>query len=263
VPTNPNRITVAQMARVFLAPFGTAATTALAALTPTSEIPTPFVETGLFTPDSLNWSTEPSFEEVRSHQSFYPTRRMQTEDNATLSVDLQEWSADNFIAVYGGGTVSLITAGNFKYVPPPPGARAEVAVVAEVVDGTKRYRYVIPRGMQVEGVEQDLGNSAEGTLPLRVAVLGVETGDPWYLLTNDPAFANVAGTPVAGGVPLGFQSVQYQSSNVDDLKAELKDKGLSTSGNKEELIERLTQHGGGADAVNPPAGESTGPGTTP
>lgn len=256
--TNPDRIVVAQMARVHLAPYSGALD--LTAIRPTGALPAPFTEVGLFTPDSLNWSTEPSFEEVRSHQSFYPTRRMQTEDNATLSVDLQEWSADNFIATYGGGTVEAImsegaspTIIGYRYSPPPPGARAEVAAVAEVIDGSKHYRYVIPRAMQVEGVEQDLGNASESTMPLRLAALGVDSGDPWFLVTDDEAFSTVAGNAVSmESGPQGYrvsgttltapgteQQENYEEMTADELRDELRKQGQPLGGNKEDLIARL------------------------
>jgi hypothetical protein len=45
------------MARVYLAPVGTVAPEG-----PVVAMPTGWREVGLFTPDSLGWSTDPSFE---------------------------------------------------------------------------------------------------------------------------------------------------------------------------------------------------------
>lgn len=185
------RIVVAQMARVYLADVGTAApadaTTALAV---------DWKEVGYFTPDSLGWSTDPSFEEVRSHQSAYPTRRFQTEDTATAEVDLQEWSEANFVAVYGGGTVTEITPAltppQYRFAPPAIGGRKQVAAVIEIIDGAKHYRRVVPLAEQSEGVEQKFERTSESTLPLRLTVLGADVGDSWYDLTDDPAFAPAA-----------------------------------------------------------------------
>lgn len=186
---NANNIMVAQMARVYLAAVGTAAPT-----TAVSAVAVGWKEVGLFTPDSLGFSTDPSFEEVRSHQSNYPTRRFQTEDAATVSVDLQEWTADNFIAVYGGGEVTTITGPpvTYRFAPPQIGGRKTVAALIEIIDGTKHYRRIIPRCEQSEGVEQTFEKTSESTLPLRLSVLGSDVGDPWYDLTDDPAFAPAA-----------------------------------------------------------------------
>lgn len=180
---NASNIVVAQLARVYLAPVGTAAPTA-----PTGVMPDGWREVGLFTPDSLSWSTDPSFEEVRSHQSNFPTRRFQTEDAASAEVDLQEWTGENFMAVYGGGTVTQVTAGVFRFSPPAIGGRKTVAACIEIIDGEKHYRRLIPRCEQSEGVEQSFEKSSESTLPLRLSVLGSDLGDPWYDLVDDPAF---------------------------------------------------------------------------
>ena len=190
-----NNMFVAQMARVWLAPVGTAAPAS-----PTSVMPVGWFDVGLFTPDSLSWSTDPSFEEIRSHQSKYPTRRLQTEDAAAISVDLQEWSSGNFKAVYGGGTVTKIaadtTAGtpeHYKFVPPKVGARTKTAACIELTDGpTKVLRRIIPLCEQNEGVEQNFNATAESTLPLRLAILGSDLGDPWYDLSTIPAMAPAA-----------------------------------------------------------------------
>lgn len=185
------RILVPQMARLYLAPVGTAA--------PADPIVAPaadWVDVGYFTPDSLAWATDPSFEEVQSHQSSYPTRRWQTSDAATIEVDLQEWSEANFQAVFGGGTIvevpssvgPPVVAQHFKFSPPAVGARVETAAMIEIIDGTKRYRMIVPKCQQNEGAEISLEKTSESTLPLRLSVIGSDVGDPWYLLTNDEAF---------------------------------------------------------------------------
>jgi hypothetical protein len=185
---NKAQITVAQMARVFLAPVGT-----VAPADSTVVMPTGWRDVGYFTPDSLHFATDPSFEEVRSHQSNYPTRRFQTEDAATCEVDLQQWNGQNFMAVYGGGTITTITGtpSQYRFAPPAIGARTQVSAVIEIIDGAKHYRRVIPSCEQVEGVDQTFEKTSESILPLRLSVIGSDLGDPWYDLTDDPAFAPV------------------------------------------------------------------------
>lgn len=185
---DPTRILVAQRAAVYLAPVGTVAPDG-----PTATMPVGWVDVGLFTPDSLSWATDPAFEEVRSHQSNYPTRRFQTTDAATLEVDLQEWSADNFKAVYGGGTFTQVTpAGGgtpyYRFAPPAIGSRDTVAACIEIQDGDKIYRRVVPRAQQTAGVTQTLNKTSDSTLPLRLSILGGDVGDPWYDMTTDAAF---------------------------------------------------------------------------
>lgn len=183
---NASRILVAQIARLYLAPVGTAA--------PADPVVAPaaaWKEVGYFTPDSLAFNTDLDFEEIRSHQSDYPTRRFQTEASATVEVDLQEWSKESLLAVYGGGTISTITGPplHYKFSPPIVGGRTQTACMIEVIDGTKHYRTVIPRCEQNEGVEVAYEKASESTLALRLAVVASDVGDPWYTLTDDPAFA--------------------------------------------------------------------------
>lgn len=191
VAGNKNRILIPQMARVYLAPVGT-----MAPAGPVAELDEDWLDVGYFTPDSLQFATDPSFEEVRSHQSNFPTRRFQTQDAATAQVDLQEWSATNFKAVYGGGTVTVVAAvvgppaipEYYKFSPPAVGGRVETAAILEIIDGNKHYRRVIPRCEQSEGVEQSMNKQSESTLPLRLAVLASDVGDPWYDVNDDPSF---------------------------------------------------------------------------
>lgn len=183
-----SRITVPQMARVWLAPVGTTAPADA-----TTAMGVGWFDVGFFTPDSLQFATSPNFEAVNSHQSNYPTRRFQTTDAATIEVDLQEWSGQNFIAVFGGGSVAAVTPPTtpptYKFTPPAVGGRSNIAAVIEIIDGTKHYRRVVPVCLQIEGVTQKWAKTAESTLPLRLAVIGSDVGDPFYDLSDDPAFA--------------------------------------------------------------------------
>ena len=183
---NASRIVVPQLARLWLAPVGTVAPDS-----PIVAMSTGWYDVGLFTPDSLEFSDSPTFEETRSHQSDYPTRKWQTETSASCAVDLQEWSVGNFKGVFGGGTFTEETAADsttyYKFVPPSVGGRSEIAVCVEIVDGTKHYRRMIPRAQQEEGVTQSFNKTAASTLPLRLAVLGSDVTDPWWDLSDDPA----------------------------------------------------------------------------
>ncbi|MGW0757177.1 phage tail tube protein [Streptomyces sp. NPDC002814] len=191
--TNSTEIVVPARTRLWLAVVGTPAPADA-----TVAMPTGWYSVGLTTEDSLKFNEEPQFEQVKSAQTDFPSRTFQTSDSATIEVDLQQWNAKNFKAVFGGGTISEITpAGtttvkHYKFAPPRIGGRSEIAAVIEVIDGPKTYRYVVPRAMQMEGVQTDLQKAKESVLPLRLAVQGGDDSDAWYLITNDPAFAEAA-----------------------------------------------------------------------
>lgn len=187
---NKNRITIPGRLRLWLAD-GTADAPADA----TTAMPTGWWDVGLTDEDGSSFATDPSFGEVRSHQSDYPTRKFVEGKSGRVEVNLQEWSADNFRAVHGGGEVTVIdpptVPPTYKFVP-GEGVPDSLQACLEVVDGTKHYRYVIPAGSQGEGVEQDLAKAGASTLPFRLDVEGQDGVPPWYLLTDDPAFAPAA-----------------------------------------------------------------------
>ncbi|MFI6686601.1 hypothetical protein [Streptomyces sp. NPDC050485] len=193
---NSNEIVIPSLTRVWLAAVGTTAPADA-----TVVMPSGWRSVGLTTEDSLKFNNEPNFEQVRSAQSSFPTRTFQTQDASTIEVDLQQWSGPNFQAVYGGGEITTVTAADtkkhFKFVPPRIGSRTEIAACIEVVDGGKHYRYMVPRCMQMEGVNTELAKTKEAVLPLRLAVQGGDDTDAWYVITDDNAFAPPA--PPAGG----------------------------------------------------------------
>lgn len=222
--TNATQIVVPARTRVWLAPVGTQAPADA-----TVEMPEGWYSVGLTTEDSLKFNEEPSFEQVKSAQTDFPSRTFQTADSATVEVDLQQWSGRNFRAVYGGGTITTITPSggtadspkHYRFAPPRIGGRTEVAAVIEVIDGVKAYRYVMPRTMQMEGVSKDLQKAKESVLPLRLAVQGGDNSDAWYLLTNDPSFTPPAPTidtvtpstgPAAGGTTVTITGTDLDSA---------------------------------------------------
>lgn len=170
---------------VFLAPVGTTAPTALAT------IPSPWINVGFTTADSLSFETAPEWQDVDSAQSDYPVKSVQTRDGASFQVDLQQWNRKNFQTVYGGGTFEELagSTGVFKFTPPAIGETSETAALIRVREGSKILLWVIPRCQQTEGVSTSLNKGATSILPLRLKVLGADGVPPWYLLSNMPGMA--------------------------------------------------------------------------
>lgn len=209
--TVASRIFIPGRARVYLGPVGTPQPT-----DPNGVYDPALTEVGYFSQDSLKFTTAPTFEVVRAHQSDFPVRRYQTEDDATIECDLQEWSATSFQSVFGGGSVTQVTTGIWKYSPPALGGRTEIMAVVKATDGVvsggataRTYAFVIPRALQIQGIDTALNKTTNAILPLRLSVLGADTGDSWYMLTSDdPAWSTAVpvytsrsdtGGPAAGG----------------------------------------------------------------
>jgi hypothetical protein len=205
--TTPGNIFVPGITRVYMGEVGTPAPTSL------TVFDAGMIEVGLFTRDSLKFKTEPDTGKIKSAQTSYTTRTTENGIEAMLEVDLQEWSGPNFQRVYGGGLVTETApaSGIWKFTPPAVGGRQEKMTVVQCTDGDKIAVLVIPRTIQTEGVEHDLGNGAESVLPMRLEILGDGTTDPFYWLSNHTAaFAPAAPTAssivpatglAAGGYP--------------------------------------------------------------
>lgn len=79
---------------------------------------------------------------------------------------------------------------NYRYSPPSPQTVDERAMGVEWQDGAKVYRLILPKGMSVDPVAFDVARTKETELPMGFEVTASDvTVDPFYILTNDPAFA--------------------------------------------------------------------------
>lgn len=178
------RITIPGRLRLYIDRTGVA-------VAPTSEVSAlaaDFVDVGFTQQEGVSFAV--GFEQlaVMSHQADYATRKGITSRTGRIAINLQEWSAQNLAVATGGGTASEVTANHYKYVP-PSGNNESVQAVLELVDGTKIYRFVVPQSSVGEGIEIPLAKTAESILPLTLDVEGQDGVPPWYILTNDPAFA--------------------------------------------------------------------------
>jgi hypothetical protein len=181
-----DQIVVAGEFDIFVAPEGsTVPTDSSTALDPA------FVAVGLTTRDGSAFQISPEFKNVESHQSQFPTRTFRTKVTGVVRAALQEWNETNFTTAFGGGTITEDTGtpGEFRYDPPAGSGTEQVIVVLEMVDGTKRYRFVVENAQAQSPVELPFTPDSETVLPLELAVLGDGSTAPWYLLTNDPAFS--------------------------------------------------------------------------
>lgn len=189
---NPDQIVVGASGDVYVAPTATAAPT-----DPITTLPGAWIKLGLITENGIEQTPSTESNDIMAWQSFYPVRSVVTSRGFTIGFGLLQWSRTTFPFAMGGGTVTTVPedAGPpvvpafHKYVPPAPQNRDERSMVVEWQDGTKNYRLVIPRGEVSDLGTSNLVKSDASALPVTFKVLGGDVGDPWYLLTNDPAFA--------------------------------------------------------------------------
>lgn len=178
-----DEIVVGANGTVWAAPVGTAA--------PADQDAVPgagWLDLGYTSEDGVTFRDAKTLEAIPVWQLFHPARRIVTERDTNVEFVLRQWGKDQVPFAFGGGEVTTPTAGNFKYTPPAPEEIDERALMVDWQDGTKHYRLVIIRGMVSEGVETNFVRAAAADLPITFSVNGSDVGDPWYLLTDDPAF---------------------------------------------------------------------------
>lgn len=182
-----DQIVVAGEFDIYVGPEGTVLPT-----DSTTALDPAFKKVGLTTRDGSAFQISPEFKNVESHQSQYPTRTFRTKVTGTVRAALQEWNDTNFTTSFGGGTVTepdpTTKPGEYRFDPPAGSGTEIVAVVLQMIDGTKHYRFVVDTCQAQSPVELPFNPESETVLPLELSVLGDGSVAPWHLLTNDPAF---------------------------------------------------------------------------
>lgn len=185
-------IVVAGTGKVLVAPVGT-----VAPVDHSEAWAAAWIDLGFTTEDGVTFNPEMDLSEIMVWQSFYAARRIVTSRTVTAAFQLRQWNKNNVPLAFGGGTVVNVAASagppavlqHYKYTPPAPETIDERALGLEWKDGTKVYRLIIPKGMVSESPETNLVRTDSAVLPITFGVNASDTGDPWYIRTNDPAFA--------------------------------------------------------------------------
>jgi len=156
---------------------------------PTSVPPAGWVDLGYVSEDGATLSDAKSVEDIRSWQSFYPTRKIIAEKTVAATFTLLQWNETNIILAFGGGEVSNITTGVWRFIPADPDAGTdERSIMLDWVDGSRNFRLIIPRCLVVDTVETTLQRTAAAELQLTFHTTPRDDEDPFILLTDDPAF---------------------------------------------------------------------------
>lgn len=186
---NPNELVIASYGTIRVAPVGT--TLPAINTSPTASLNASFsYSLGYVTEDGVKFTTTPEIQEFKGWQSQQAVRRERTGYEAMLSFELEQWNEQNVVFAFGGGAVTS-SAGNYTYRPPSSTDNlTERSLVLDWRDGTKNYRIVVPRGTVTEATETSLQRGALSTLSVGFKALAPTDGsEPWFLLTDDPAFA--------------------------------------------------------------------------
>lgn len=179
-----DEILVGANGTIRVAPVGTAA--------PADETAAPaagWVDLGFTDDNGVTFQDSKTLQAIAVWQLFYAARRIVTARDFTVSFALRQWDKLTVPLAFGGGAVTLVAADHYKYTPPSPADVDERALMVDWADGTKAYRLMVPRGLVTDNVQTQLHRPSAADLPITFSVIGSDSSDPWYLLTNDPSFA--------------------------------------------------------------------------
>lgn len=187
MPNNPAEILIAGTGTLWTAPEGTPLPQYLSdALDPA------FVEHGFITEDGAKFTDSKSVQEVRAWQAFYPVRKYLDGRTGTLELTLMQWNAENLLVAYGGGAITEPQPGEYRYEPPEPDEVNVRAVVLDMTDGLRSFRFCAGRTFVTNDVESTFAKSGPGLLPLTLEVLDdADNGKPWRYDSDDAAFAPI------------------------------------------------------------------------
>lgn len=186
---DPNEIRVASNGQVYIAPVGTAVPT-----TPTASLNVAFVGLGFLTTDGVSLSVAPTLQDTMSWQSPQAVRRDLINQEVNASFTLQQFNEDTLPFAFGGGSVSLVSAGIYKYDLPTDGALNEKCLIIDAIDGAIHMRVILPRGNVTDAVQTKFARDAEAQLPISFKAMQPADGSTALRLISDDALAFAAGS---------------------------------------------------------------------
>ena len=167
-------VRVAGAGHVFVAPEGTPIVQDLSALA------SPWVDVGYVTTDGVTFTFSRETEDLDAWQGD-KIRVLTTREPATVAFALMQTNSDVIVLAMGGGQITEVSTGIFKFVP-ARGQNAVRTIIVEFEDEGTVYRYAIPR-CQVEGdVTYTLTRAGALTYPL---TFGLLENDPKYMILSD------------------------------------------------------------------------------
>jgi hypothetical protein len=143
---------------------------------------------GYHTEDGLHTNMAPQLTRLGAWQSLVDVRIARTKAPFQLGFVLIQWNDVTVVEAFGGGAVTGSGAA-YKYTPPLPGdPLAERAVIADIIDGTRHLRFVLPRAIAVDTVDSKFTRTTYGELAVTFEALPPSDGSsPWYFFSDDAA----------------------------------------------------------------------------
>lgn len=183
---NADELVVANTGEVSVANVGTTLP-----VTPTAALAGGFFGLGYCTTDGVSMSVQPNIIDIEAWQSRQAIRRSLVAQELTLTFVLQQWNEETVKLAFGGGDLTEISSGIWKYSFPDPGAALdERSLTVDFQDGDRNGRIVIPRGNITDAVETNFKRDEEAKLPISFKALQPTDGSSigYILFDDDTAF---------------------------------------------------------------------------
>lgn len=182
---DPSEIIVAPSGTVFVAPLGTAEPT-----TEATALNAAFKPLGLIEPAGATFTDGTTKGYVDAWQRFQHVKTLILSKDTQVSFGLLQWNNATLRLAFGG-VVTQPTTGHFKFEPGDPADGAdERCMILGWSDETSDYRLVMPRVTLAAAVNTSFVRSAAATLPMTFDILGPETGQAFYMLSNNAAWGS-------------------------------------------------------------------------
>jgi hypothetical protein len=185
---NEDELLIAVGGTVYAAPVGTAAPTDIA-----TAFDAVWRNIGYVSDAGVTVDPGMTVGEIRAWQSAYPIRRHVTAQTLRVAMQLQQWNQDTIKLAFGGGTFEE-AGGITTYTPPGPEEIYERALAIEALDGIRTFRWIFPRGMNVDLGETVFTRAGLALLPISYDVIGAAGQVPWTFITDDENLALTAGS---------------------------------------------------------------------
>lgn len=129
--------------------------------------------------------------DFKGWQDYYPVRTVSTDRAMEWIFKLIQKSGTNLKLAFGGGTITSLGGGDYKFVPPAASFVDERAFGLEVTDGSIIDRFVLTRGLVSALAPVQFRKDDIVKFDLTIKALAPPSGsDPWTLISNDPAMAS-------------------------------------------------------------------------
>lgn len=167
---------------------GTPGATITAPTDEVTAVDSDLVQVGFISEDGVTFRDSKDVGALKAWQTPYDVRRFVTGRNFEVEFNMEQWNWHTIPFAFGGGTLSVPSAGHYKFVPPDADDLDERALVVDWIDGTRKYRLWVPLGIVTNQVEVNVKRDEGAMFPITFGAIFDGTNPAFTIFTDDAAF---------------------------------------------------------------------------